>query len=339
VGTGLKQNWRRLAPGILISAASLVIILYFIDLDRLIEALRLADYRFVALLFGVTILWLAVRSLVWRTLLKEQASFSQVFFTLNEGYLLNNLLPFRLGEVGRAFLLAKKAKLKFLQVFSTILIERALDVAMAVGLLLTTLPFVVQTSLGWQVALVTGGLVLFGLGLLYLLARNQSWALKRFDALGQRFSILKRVLKEQHLAAFFSGLEALTDGKRFFLVILLMFLNWGVALLQFFLLVRAFFPEAQLLWGAFTLSVMALGIAVPSSPGGIGVMEVSIMGALSAFNLDPSASLAAALTAHLCNYLITGIFGVFALARDGMTITGLYRDVSQISQAGQGRVN
>jgi hypothetical protein len=272
-------------------------------------------------------------------LLREQASFSQVFFTLNEGYLLNNLLPFRLGEVGRAFLLAKKANLKFLQVFSTILIERALDVAMAAGLLLTTLPFVVQTGLGWQVALITGGLVLFGLGLLYLLARNQSWALIQFQALGQRISILQRVLKEQHLLSFFSGLDALTDSRRFLIVILLMFLNWGVALLQFFLLVRAFFPEAQVLWGAFTLSVMALGIAVPSSPGGIGVMEVSIMGALAAFNLDPSASLAAALTAHLCNYLVTGVFGAFALARDGLSLTGLYRDVSQISSAGQDGMN
>ena len=339
MGTGLKRNWRRLAPGILISAASLVIILYFIDLDRLIEALRLADYRIVALLFGVSIVWLIVRAMVWRTLLREQASFSQVFFTLNEGYLLNNLLPFRLGEVGRAFLLAKKANLKFLQVFSTILIERALDVAMAAGLLLTTLPFVVQTGLGWQVALITGGLVLFGLGLFYLLARNQNWALIQFQALGQRISILQRVLKEQHLLSFFSGLDALTDSRRFLIVILLMFLNWGVALLQFFLLVRAFFPEAQVLWGAFTLSVMALGIAVPSSPGGIGVMEVSIMGALAAFNLDPSASLAAALTAHLCNYLVTGVFGAFALARDGLSLTGLYRDVSQISSAGQDGMN
>ena len=45
--------------------------------------------------------------------------------------------PVRLGEVGRAFLLSRKANLGFLQVFSTVLIERAMDVALAAGVLLT----------------------------------------------------------------------------------------------------------------------------------------------------------------------------------------------------------
>jgi hypothetical protein len=131
--------------------------------------------------------------------------------------------------------------------------------------------------------------------------------------------------------AFFSGLEALTDARRFLLTILLMALNWGIALLQFFVLLRAFFPGAQLLWAAFVLGVMSLGIAAPSSPGAIGVMEIAIVGALSAFKIDPSTSLAAALTAHFTNYFVTGIFGLYALAHDGLTLTGLYRDVSQVS--------
>src|SRR4030067_4350 len=98
-----KKNWLRLLPGILISAVSLVIVFYFIYLDRFIQAVRLADYRYVTLLFGITLLWLVVRTIVWRTLLREQAAFPQVFLSLNEGYLLNNILPFRLGEAGRAF--------------------------------------------------------------------------------------------------------------------------------------------------------------------------------------------------------------------------------------------
>ncbi|MCC6957861.1 MAG: flippase-like domain-containing protein, partial [Anaerolineales bacterium] len=97
----IRANWRRLAPGLLVSAVALGVIFYLIDLERFLEALRLADYRYVILLFGITLVWLAVRSLAWRTLLSEQARYGQVFLTLNEGYLLNNVLPLRLGEVGR----------------------------------------------------------------------------------------------------------------------------------------------------------------------------------------------------------------------------------------------
>ena len=313
-----KRNWRQLAPGILISAAALGLIFYFIDLTRFLNALRLADYRFIALLFAVTIFWLVLRTLLWRTLLKEQASFSQVFYTLNEGYLLNNLLPFRLGEIGRAFLLSKKADIGFLQVLSTILIERSLDVVMAAGLLLITLPFVVKTGFAQGAALLTGACVVIGLILLHLLARNQAWSRSHFEILSDRFTFLKRFIKDEQLDAFFSGLDALTNGPRFLKVILLMFANWGWALFQFYVLLRAFFPEPSLLWAAFTLSVMALGIAAPSSPGAIGVLELSIIGALSAFQLDPSMALAAALMAHLSNYIVTGLIGAFALARDGL---------------------
>ncbi len=330
-----KINWRRLLPGIIISVVSLGVVFYFIDLNRFFQALRQADYRFVALLFLMSVVWMMMRSVVWRTLLCEQATYSQVFLTLNEGYLLNNILPFRLGEVGRAFLLSKKANLGFLQVFSTILIERSLDVAFAAGLLLATLPFVVHSEFGWQAAMIAGGIVVLGLLALHFLARYQEWALNLFDGLTLRLPFLGRILKRRQLKAFFSGLEVLTNARRFLKVVLLMALNWLIALIQFFFLLRAFFPASQMLWSAFTVSVMSLGIAAPSSPGAIGVMEIAIVGALSAFNLDPSTSLAAALTAHLSNYLVTGVIGAYALARDGLTLTGLYQDVSRISSAEQ----
>ena len=265
VVTPKRQDWRKLLPGILISAIAVLLIFYFVDFQRLFGALQLADYRFVALFFAISVGWLAVRALVWRTLLQEQAALSQVFLTLNEGYLLNNILPFRLGEVGRAFILSKKAELGFLQVFSTIIIERGLDVALAAGLLFATLPFVVKASWASQAAIIMGSLVIIGLGILYLLARNQSWATQQYDRWSARIPILRRLIGPQHLSAFFTGLAALTDGRRFLKVILLMLLNWGVALAQFYILLRGFFPDAQLLWAAFTLAVMALGVAAPSS--------------------------------------------------------------------------
>jgi uncharacterized membrane protein YbhN (UPF0104 family) len=97
-----RQDWRKILPGIAVSLLALAVIFYWVDFQRLGQALQLADYGYIALLFLISLVWIGVRGLVWRALLQEQASYSQVFLTLNEGYLLNNLLPFRLGEVGRA---------------------------------------------------------------------------------------------------------------------------------------------------------------------------------------------------------------------------------------------
>jgi hypothetical protein len=60
-------------------------------------------------------------------------------------------------------------------------------------------------------------------------------------------------------------------------------------------------------------------------------MELAMVGALSAFGLDRSSALAAALVAHIANILITGLLGVFALARDGLTLSGLYRQVQRLT--------
>jgi uncharacterized protein (TIRG00374 family) len=267
-----------------------------------------------------------VRGLAWRALLQDRPSFSQTFLSLNEGYLLNNLLPFRLGEVGRAFLLGRKTGLEFWRVFSTIIIERSLDLLLAAGLLLSTLPFVVGAPWARQAAAGAGLLVVVGLLVLWGAARNREWVMGRFERLAGRWPLLGR-LGGRALPPFFSGLGVMTDGGQFLRAAGLILFNWAIALGQYYLLMRAFFPGGELLWAAFSLGVAALGIAVPSSPGSIGVMEAALVGALSVFRLDPSVALAFALIVHLIQYLLTGVIGVYALARDGETLAGLYRRV------------
>lgn len=333
-------SWKRILPGLIISLLSLVIIFALVDLDQLWQALQLANYRLVGLFLGLTLLWLAIRSLVWYSLLEENYPLGNVFLAINQGYLLNNLLPFRLGEIGRAILLnSKPAHLAektspsgtgFFYTLSTIIIERALDLAMAAGLMLATIPFVVGASWALQAAVSAAGLVVLGLGCLYVLARNRSWAQNKTTQVFTRIPFLHRVGSQQ-INTFFNGLATLTDSRRFLKVTALMILNWAVAVLQYYMLMLAFFPQAKLLFAAFSLGVVALGVAVPSSPGAVGIMELSLVGALSVFKLDPSVSLALALTAHLTNYLFTGIIGAYAFARDGQKITDLYKSARKLA--------
>ena len=314
----------------MISVLSLIVVFYLADLPKLYEAIRLADYRLIALAYMISVLWLAVRAKVWRTLLQEKAPFSQVFLTINEGYLLNNILPFRLGEIGRSFLLARKANLEFWKVFSTILVERILDIAFAAGVLVSALPFVIGASWALQAAVTATGIVLVGLAGLYFMARHRDKVSHGLQKLTARWSWLNKITT-QHLPAFLSGLAILTDGRLFLRALSWMLLNWGISVLQYYAFVTAFFPHARLLWAVFSLGVIALGAAAPSSPGAVGVLELSTVGALAVFKLDSSTALAMALTGHFANYLITGIIGAYALARDGETLSGVYRNVRSIS--------
>jgi hypothetical protein len=180
---------------------------------------------------------------------------------------------------------------------------------------------------------VTGLAVLLVFAVLYLLARNQGWALARFERLGRRWPWLLR-LGGEVIPSIFSGLSVLTDGLRFVRAIGWILINWLAAIVQYTMMVNAFFPEAKLLWGVFSLGVAALGIAAPSSPGAVGVMELSIVGALSLFGLDASVALAMAITIHVIQYLVTGVLGAYALAQEGESLLDIYHRVRKLKVSG-----
>ncbi len=319
-----NRDWPSLLLGLAVSLICLVVLARLINLQKLFDSLRYADARFLLLAFLISPGWLMVRGVAWRTLLQNEPTYGQVFTTLCEGYLLNNVLPFRLGEIGRAFLLDKKSKLGFWRVLSTIVVERLLDVIFAVALVLVSLPFVINTSWAKNSALIAGGVVLIGLVLLFVLARSRERAEQLFDKAGQRWPIILRLGKKQ-VSSFLNGLGALKNPALFLRSVLWFAGNWLVAIVQTLVIMKAFFPEAQPIWVIFTLGVASLGVAAPSLPGGVLVYEAIVMGALAFFTKDASRSAAFAIFNHFLNYFFTGILGGIALFKDGETLSSLYR--------------
>jgi uncharacterized protein (TIRG00374 family) len=325
----MKDIWkstRSWLPGVVISLIAIILIGYFVDLQRFVDAIRSANYWLLLAVFGILMLWTMIRGVVWRTILRGQASYKDVFLTLCEGYLLNNFLPFRLGEVGRAFLLGRKSNLSFMQVLPTIIIERILDLIFAAIILLSAVPFVVGASGAGVIAILIGSAVLAGLIVLYVLARNQSWALNAWSQLSRRWPGLQNK-GSGFISAVFFGLAILTDRRLFLKVLFWMSVNWMVALVEFYLLILAFFPQATLLWSQFGLGAVAFGNAIPSLPGAVGTFEGAFAGAITILSGDQSTALAAALTSHLFNYLSTGVIGIFALSNEGFTLRSIFKQL------------
>jgi uncharacterized protein (TIRG00374 family) len=329
-----KRKWIRILPGLVVSLAALAIVFSMLDLRTFAQAVQQADLRFLLAGISTEFVWLAVRAFYWRTLLQNKATYHDAFITINEGYLLNNILPFRLGELGRAFLLGRKAKLDFWQVIPSILIERALDLAVAVGLFISTLPFVIGIAWAKQAAIGTGIVVLVGLGVIYILARNRQRVLGWIDRAGERWSVVKK-LAGRRVIAFFDGLGIITDGRLFLRALGWEALDWLVSIGQYYLFLRAFFPAPSLLWVLFALGVGALGIAAPSSPGAIGVYEAVLVGALVAFGVDASPATAFALSVHISAYIITGLIGGYGLYKDGESLSSLYMRLGKMKSEGE----
>jgi uncharacterized protein (TIRG00374 family) len=320
------KNAKRWLPGALVSILLIVVILYFVDLGAMLDAIRTANYGILGIALALGFIWMAARAIVWRTLLRDRASYMDVLWTVGEGYVLNNFLPFRLGEIGRAFLLSRKSDLQFMEVLPTIVIERAMDLGFSAIILLAALPFVVQAEGAEQIGIIVGIIVLIGFIFLYILARNNQWALDLFDNLSARWPALQR-FGGNFLEAFFAGLSVLTDGWLFVRFLFWMTVNWGIAIISYYLLILAFFPQAQLVWGMFGLGAAAFGGAVPSLPGAVGTFEGAFGGAITLLTGDESTALAVALTGRLYNYINSAVIGGIGLMREGQTLSGIYQQL------------
>ncbi len=335
------KDIKRWLPGALVSLVLIAVIFYFVDLQAMLDAIRNANYTILGIGVVLGFVWIAIRAIVWRTLLRDRASYMDVFFTVGEGYLLNNFLPFRLGEIGRAFLLSRKSDMQFGEILPTIVIERAMDLGLNTVILLAAIPFVIGAEGAGRIGVIVGVIILIGFVILYLLARYNQWALDLFHRLSARWPVLQRV-GGNFLESFFTGLGVLKDGWLFVRFLFWMTVNWGLAIVSYTLIIRAFFPQAQLVWGMFGLGVGAFGNAIPALPGAVGTLEGAFGGAVTllAGPGSESTALAVALTVRLYNYLNSGVIGGIGLFREGQTLSGVYEQLKKLrSKVGEENVS
>ncbi|MFL7813851.1 MAG: lysylphosphatidylglycerol synthase transmembrane domain-containing protein [Anaerolineales bacterium] len=318
-----RRSTIRLILGILISAVSLTALILLIDVQQVLDALR--TVRLEILLVGglLVIASLITRAYAWRVILQGRISLSKSFLIINAGYFVNTLLPFRLGEISRAFLLMPSG-LPFWEGLPTIVLERMIDVLFALVLLFIGLPYALnfQADTGY-IYLMTGAVVL-GLAVLALLVYKRKDILRWLENTRLVSSQVRTRLID-FIRQILSSMQVLTHPLRILQVFLGMALSWGIALVVQFLLLRSFIPEARLVWAVFALGAVAIGVSVPSSPGNIGLFEASITLALSAFGVDQSLAFTYALTSHMLNLAISTSFGAYGLVREGVGLREVWQ--------------
>ena len=306
-------------PGLVISLVAVLIIIQLVNWADLGSSLRKFTPFYIAASVTLTLLFLGVRSIAWRSLLGGRAKISQTFWVINQGYLLNNLLPFRAGEVGRAILLGQSTGLGTAHVLSSIIIERAFDLIIAAMLLLTTLPLALGMAWARSAAVITLLFVSILILFLFMIANRQERVKKLVATVSTHWDWVHRKITPQ-INSLLNGLEALSNPRQFFISIFWLLLSWVIAVTQYFVLLLALDSSAKFWWGMFTDGVLALGIAIPSAPASLGTFEAAIVGALSVLKIDQTAALAYGVTVHFLQFLLTGILAVIGLTLQGQSL-------------------
>jgi len=318
---------RWLVP-LLISGVAIYLLLRNIDFQELADAFRRVSLSALILALLAGVVSLLLRVWCWHLLLKRQFPYWRIFFAMNAGYLLNNILPFRLGEFGRAILLGEKNEkgISSLEVLSSIVVERVIDVFIAFALFLGTLSLVTVEDSGKVISLVAMGILILIFLILALLAKNKDKVFNWLEL--QKPRHYKSIWWLQpKFDSLLKGLSVMNQPKVFWASFTLLALSWGVSMIQHYFIFIEIVPGNPAWWVVFLISAGALGFALPSAPAGIGVYEAAIVGAFALLGVNYSDAFAYALILHAMQFVISNILGFIGLVREGQSFSDLYKRI------------
>ena len=247
------------------------------------------------------------------------------------GYAVNNLLPARLGEVARAWMLMEKSGLSFVQTFTVTAVERVLDaVALLVWFGVATMLLPIGTGQRFAGHLIFG-LVALGSLVLAIGVTLPGPVLAAASRLAHRWipHAQDAVLSQVH--AVLNGLAALRHPGTALAVLILTLAVWLCEAGLYLALLPAFALTAQPTHALFAMTATNLGILLPSTPGFVGTFHFFCSEALVAVGVNPAVAFGYAVIVHAAFFLPITLWGLVVLTSHGLSVA---RTLS-LSRSGQ----
>jgi uncharacterized protein (TIRG00374 family) len=280
-----------------------------------------ARWGFLAIAPAIASCSFLLRALRWRILLNAEGRLgvATVFWGNMAGYLGNNFLPARAGEVVRSLLISRHGSLSKTYVLTTALAERLADVVALVLWSSLILSSGVNLKAQWIASISRTMAVVAGVGaaaiaVLPHTGRLVEAALQRLPLGRFRKSLV--TLAEQVLL----GLRAFHQWGRFLGFALLTAAIWmadafGVIVIGRSLELDIHFTVAMLL-----LTGLGLSSALPSTPGYVGIYQFVTVTLLAPFGIGRDSALAYILVMQAIGYVVVsfyGLLGFYALEGRG----------------------
>jgi len=331
----MRRRWR-LILGIAISLACLYYVVRGIEPHTLWEVYREANYLYLVPAAFVLVLDNCARAYRWRLLMYPDRSIPlrRLFAIVNIGYLFNNVLPAKVGEVVRAYLVGRMLPGGIGQGLSTLIVERLLDVLTMVVLLASLVPFLALP--GWAVkgGILLGSVALIGLVVLLILARFGERGLDWVWRIVGRLPVVGTPRVKLALQNLLIGFRVLTVGRILPGVILSSAVVWlGYATLNYVMSWAFGLGHLSFAVIVFVLCASAFGMVLPSSPGGIGPFEAGIVLALSLYGVDQSRAFGYAFGLHAFTNIVLILLGLGSLRSESLTFGGLRSQVAERAPA------
>jgi len=257
------------------------------------------------------------------------------------GYFSNTTLPLRIGEVIRGVLLSRRIGASKSAALATVVLERSLDFV-SLSILIAILGFVYSFPPEIKRAAVILSVFVLGMVLVMLIMTF---------AEGPMISKIRRIIGTVPggigdrligiIEHFTSGFEVLKSGRRYPVIIMETIIIWLLYAGQELLVLYAFrfhidYPliaASPILVAFIILAVNAVGLSIPSAPGGVGTFHAACIFSLALFGVGVNEAAGFALVIHAASVIFFISGGIPFMWREGLRL-GELRQLKENSEAG-----
>lgn len=317
----------KIAIGFLLGALLLYLFLRSVDVRQVWNVILQGNPAWLALAVSAIMASLFVRALRWRYLLLpiKKCGIWNLFKTTMIGFGISAVIPARVGEVVRPYMLGNKENISKSSALATIVVERLFDtltvlLMLVVYLLLLMTPGELNPeAAGFMMNLKKTGLIIFaGVLLLFVFLFYLKSHPSVAKGIARKFPGRFAQTIEEVLLSFVEGLSILKSPKILLQVTAWSFLFWLVVAVSFWATVRAYLPAFSFSSTFLIMIMLAIGIAIPT-PGGVGGYHWACkIGLTTFFNAPETEAGAIALVSHFINIAPVLVIGLLFLWHEGI---------------------
>jgi hypothetical protein len=312
--------------GVAVSVALLVYLFWSVDPREVLARLATTNWTFLAVSVILNIVSIWIRAWRWYYLFPPGSHPAHLFNAVMIGYMGNNLLPLRAGEVMRVYIASRHGP-RFWTAVATLVVERVLD-GLAVGLMLgglfLTLPM--PRELRWP-ALAFFAVVLAGIAALAVIAVAPGGCAALIRALFHRWARLERRALDV-LGTMSAGLRGVRARRHLVPIAVSSVAIWLVLAVAVWTGLHATHIDLPLTASWAVLAFMGLGVSLPSSPGYVGVIQAATVLALALFSVPRTEAFSFSLLFHAAQYVPVTLWGLVLLFVEQVSLSDARRAVA-----------
>lgn len=327
-----KGQTIRLVIGYAVAAAGLVYVFYDVEWHKFLQSMIAINWLWIPGAVLLDTLSYAFQGVRWHFLLRPQGPISvwRTTEALYFGVFLNEILPLRVGELARGYIVARWMSKPFVAIIPSMALERLMEglcvaVAIAVTALFIPLPRNLMRAGNILGAAVLAATVL----ILYLTLRKKRASPVAADPPRGRWGKLG-----VSLSGFFhrmdSELRAIGLSWNLAGAFGATFLMYACQILAYWMVMEAYGIHRSVLIGAIVFLIVHLGTALPNAPANVGTYQFFCVVALSFFDVDKSVATGFSVVVFIILSVPLWALGAVAFVRSGTTLANIRRKIPDL---------